>query len=100
MRTALAATVALLGFGWLEQSARAQPSYLPQRAGEVRGVGCYWYRQRRYCNRFCWVEVDGYRFCHRRLQGAGSQAPPSADAYPLSDPDARYGGRHWHRSHP
>jgi hypothetical protein len=40
------------------------------------GVGCYWYRGQYFCNRYCYWEVDGYRYCQRRLEEATSQAPP------------------------
>jgi hypothetical protein len=40
------------------------------------GVGCYWYRGQYFCNRYCYWEVDGYRYCQRRLEAATSQAPP------------------------
>jgi hypothetical protein len=39
------------------------------------GVGCYWERGRQYCSRYCYVEIDGRRFCHERLRDAHSQAP-------------------------
>ena len=40
------------------------------------GQGCYWYGGQLYCNRYCYWEIDGYRFCQRRLDTAISQAPP------------------------
>jgi hypothetical protein len=40
------------------------------------GQGCYWYRGQLYCSRYCYWEIDGYRFCHPRLGRAISQAPP------------------------
>ena len=36
--------------------------------------GCYWYRERRYCSRYCYVEVDGRRFCRERQREAFPQA--------------------------
>ena len=42
-------------------------------APEARG--CYWYRQRQYCSRYCYVEVDGRRFCRERQWRAYPQAP-------------------------
>jgi hypothetical protein len=41
------------------------------------GVGCYWYRQHQYCARYCYVEVDGYRYCREEQRDAYSQAPYS-----------------------
>src|SRR5262245_50061727 len=40
------------------------------------GVGCYWYHGQLYCSRYCYWEIDGYRYCHPRLGSAVSQAPP------------------------
>jgi hypothetical protein len=54
----------------LAQYFAAPPAPLPQ------GVGCYWHRGVHYCNRYCYQEVDGYRFCQPRLRDATSQAPP------------------------
>lgn len=39
------------------------------------GVGCYWHRQRHYCARYCYIEVDGYRYCTERAREAHTQAP-------------------------
>jgi hypothetical protein len=40
------------------------------------GQGCYWFGGQLYCSRYCYWEIDGYRYCHRRLGAAISQAPP------------------------
>ena len=37
--------------------------------------GCYWYRQRQFCSRYCYTEVDGRRFCREREREAYPQAP-------------------------
>jgi hypothetical protein len=34
------------------------------------------FRGEHFCNRYCYLEVDGYYYCQRRLHPAGSQAPP------------------------
>ena len=39
------------------------------------GVGCYWERGRQFCSRYCYIEVDGRRFCRHRTHEAHSQAP-------------------------
>jgi hypothetical protein len=67
--------------------AYAQP-YGHREAG-VHGVGCYWYRGRHYCNRYCYREVDGYTFCQPRLRRAGSQAPPPIDFFPWEGEEPR-----------
>lgn len=40
------------------------------------GIGCYWDRERIHCARYCYIEVDGHRFCRERPRDAHSQAPP------------------------
>lgn len=44
-------------------------------AGPIGGVGCYWYRQRSHCGRYCYIEADGARYCTERQRDAHSQAP-------------------------
>lgn len=39
------------------------------------GVGCYWERGRYFCSRYCYIEVDGYRYCREHKSHAHSQAP-------------------------
>lgn len=38
-------------------------------------VGCYWFRERQYCSRYCYLEVDGRRYCRERERLAYPQAP-------------------------
>lgn len=40
---------------------------------ETEGMGCYWYRQRQYCGRYCYREVDGRRYCRERAREAYPQ---------------------------
>ncbi len=44
-------------------------------SGPPGGIGCYWYRGRSHCGRYCYIEVDGARYCTERLRDAHSQAP-------------------------
>jgi hypothetical protein len=37
--------------------------------------GCYFHRGRRFCNRYCYIERNGYRYCQ----------PRARDAYPQAD---------------
>lgn len=39
--------------------------------GEARG--CYFYRGRRHCGRYCYIEVDGKRYCRERAREAYPQ---------------------------
>ena len=39
------------------------------------GIGCYFERGRTFCSRYCYLEVDGHRFCRERTHEARSQAP-------------------------
>ena len=57
------------------------------------GVGCYWHHGVRYCSRYCYWEIDGYRYCHRRPEEAVSQAPYPwlYEAYPEAPREARRG---------
>jgi hypothetical protein len=36
--------------------------------------GCYWNRGERYCSRYCYIEVNGSRYCHQRQSEAVPQA--------------------------
>ena len=76
MRCTLPAFVCMLSVMGLALPASAQ--HFPPRGGDVYGVGCYWFRGHQYCNRYCYREIDGYRYCQPRLRDAGTQAPPPA----------------------
>jgi hypothetical protein len=39
------------------------------------GQGCYWMRQRLYCSRYCYIEIDGRRYCREREYLGFPQAP-------------------------
>ena len=78
----LAAVPWMLGFA---PPAGAQ-NYGPVPPGEVYGRGCYWFHGHHYCNRYCYLEIDGYHYCQRRLFDAGTQAPP-----PVVVPPPRHG---------
>src|SRR5262245_49733817 len=58
----------------------------PVPPGQIYGRGCYWFRGHHYCNRYCYLEIDGYHYCQRRLFDAGSQA-----AAPVVVPPPPYG---------
>jgi hypothetical protein len=73
-------------------AARADPRiyYLPP-PPPPQGVGCYFFHGVRYCSRYCYWEVDGFRYCHPRASEAHSQAPyPLAvEVYPAPGPPPR-----------
>ena len=93
MRMMLSAAAALAGLVALAAPASAQYFAAPP-AGLPHGVGCYWHRGVHYCNRYCYQEVDGYRFCQPRLRDAVSQAPPPGPPpVLLIDPDRPAQGR-------
>lgn len=51
---------------------------------EVEAVGCYWKLGRQYCARYCYYEVNGRRYCHRRLDEAYPQGPlPEIEYLPM-----------------
>ncbi len=85
MKHVLPLLVGLLAFAALTGQARAQ-SYFPPQGSAVYGVGCYWFRGHQYCNRYCWREIDGHRYCQQRLRGAGTQAPPPVGLVPPGSP--------------
>jgi hypothetical protein len=37
--------------------------------------GCYWYRQKQYCGRYCYIEGNGVRYCRDREPEAFPQMP-------------------------
>ncbi len=47
------------------------PVYVPEPVVEARG--CYFYRGRRTCGRYCYIEVDGKRYCRDRPREAYPQ---------------------------
>jgi hypothetical protein len=88
------ALAGLAGVGAPAQAQHVGPALPP---GQVYGVGCYWFRGHHYCSRYCWLEIDGYTYCHRNLSDAGSQAPPPVVVIPAPHgympPRARYPAR-------
>lgn len=69
---ALAGVLPLLGaFEAQAQTPRRKP---PVQTFQQGGVGCYWYRGRYFCARYCYLEVDGKRYCVDREREARSQA--------------------------
>lgn len=56
-------------------NAQARRGERPVNAEETEGVGCYWMRGRLHCARYCYIEVDGRRYCRERKRLAHPQAP-------------------------
>ncbi len=48
--------------------------------------GCYWRRGERHCSRYCYWEVDGYRYCTDKERYARPQGDPWFAAYPPEPP--------------
>lgn len=40
----------------------------------LEAQGCYFYRGRRWCGRYCYYEINGKRYCQRRAREAVPQA--------------------------
>lgn len=79
LATAFAATTADAG-----RRHRAPPH--PDDVFVSEGRGCYWARGAMTCSRFCYLEVDGRRYCQPRSEHAFPQALPYYWAQ-------QYGGR-------
>ncbi len=79
-----AALLVLTPAAWTGQAqaeGRYRVPYQTPHAGP-EGRGCYWMRQRLYCSRYCYVEVDGRRYCRERSRWAYPQAPYYEDVDP------------------
>ena len=90
MKRALITLACLAALGASSVQSLAQSTF-PPRGSAVYGVGCYWSRGHHYCNRYCWREIDGHRYCQERLSGAGSQAPPPVGLVDPNSPVYRQG---------
>ena len=69
----------------LEANARSLRRDAPVLIGPappLEAAGCYYYRGRQWCGRYCYYEVNGKRYCQRREREAVPQAP--LDIYPLN----------------
>lgn len=46
-------------------------------------AGCYYYRGREYCGRYCYYEVNGKRYCNRFERHARPQVdlPPPPESF-------------------
>lgn len=85
MRRLLIAALLVLGAAFPSD---ARSNRVPTRgpeAGPPGGIGCYWHRQRSHCGRYCYIEVDGARYCTERLRDAHTQAPadPWLPTFPM-----------------
>jgi hypothetical protein len=40
--------------------------------------GCYWYRQKQYCGKYCYIEGNGIRYCRDREPEAFPQMPEAS----------------------
>jgi len=81
-KSMLLAVAVLLLAATAPASGEAQVGFPYQRAQVPQGVGCYWFRGNLNCSRYCYWEVDGYRYCTRGLRHAHSQAPDLVEGPP------------------
>lgn len=72
---------------------RAAP-YYDVRPGEA--VGCYWDRGRQFCGHYCYWEVNGRRYCHKREEVALPQGA-LIDGYVLDEGRSAYYRRPYSR---
>jgi hypothetical protein len=52
-----------------------------------RAVGCYYHRGRRYCSRYCYIEVNGLEYCQQRQRDAFPQGVVYDDRGPYTHPE-------------
>ncbi|WP_295557652.1 hypothetical protein [uncultured Hyphomicrobium sp.] len=71
------------------QAALSEPRrerYVEAPAFQTEARGCYYRRGREYCGRYCYIEINGRRYCQERSR----DAVPQASYYELwPAPDAR-----------
>ena len=53
---------------------RGPPALIGQAPPPLEAAGCYYYRERQYCGRYCYMEVNGRRYCQRFERDAHPQA--------------------------
>ena len=78
MRSAVLTALALIfAMPASEATADRYRQPMPYAAGiqAPERIGCYWYREREYCSRYCYWEVNGRRYCQEHEREAHSQAP-------------------------
>ena len=63
---------------------------------DLAARGCYFYRGERRCGSYCYVEVNGHRYCQVREREAFPQAELWLDE-PIDEPDERRGAAHGRR---
>ncbi len=60
----IAATIGLAA-GAAAAQRRGPPAWIGSAPPPLEAAGCYFYRGRQYCGRYCYVEVNGKRYCQR-----------------------------------
>lgn len=85
-----AATVATASIAGAQ--GRAPPPRVEWAPAPLEYRGCYYYRGREHCGRYCYLEVNGKRYCQRRYREARPQAGPEHYYAPEPRPYAYDGG--------
>ena len=60
-----ASMLAVLDGGALAGIQRGPPAVIGLVPPPVEAAGCYYYKGRQYCGRYCYTEVNGKRYCQR-----------------------------------
>jgi hypothetical protein len=47
--------------------------------------GCYWHQGTRYCSAYCYIEINGKRYCNERQSEAVPQGNPYSAERPTLD---------------
>jgi hypothetical protein len=73
--------LALVGLPGDTLAQRRGPPALVGPVPPLDAAGCYFYRGRQWCGRYCYYEVNGKRYCQRWKRDAVPQAP--AEFWPV-----------------
>ena len=69
----LACGLAAITAGTAAAQRRGPPGFIGP-VPPLEAAGCYFYRGRQYCGRYCYIEVNGRRYCQRFERDAHPQA--------------------------
>ena len=92
----LVLTATAAGFGAAEARTYRNLPALIIEPPDLAARGCYFYRGERRCGSYCYVEVNGHRYCQVREREAFPQAELWIEE-PVYEPEAHRGAPHSRR---